>query len=69
MKCSCYLKQSKIGAFLGGLARLCTPNAAGLGLIPGQGTRSHTLQLGVHVLQLKIHVPQLRPQLRPSEVK
>ena len=47
--------------------RLCTPNAAGL--IPGQGTRSHKLQLRVHMLQLKIphaatkrsHMPQLRP--------
>ena len=25
--------------------RPCTPNAGGLGLIPGQGTRSHVLQL------------------------
>ena len=25
--------------------RLCTPNAGGLGSIPGQGTRSHMLQL------------------------
>ena len=25
--------------------RLCTPNAGGLGLIPGQGTRSHMPQL------------------------
>ena len=25
--------------------RLSTPNAGGLGLIPGQGTRSHMLQL------------------------
>ena len=34
--------------------RLCTPNAGGPGLIPGQGTRSHMLQLRVHMLQLKI---------------
>ena len=27
--------------------RLCTPNAGGLGLIPGQRTRSHMLQLRV----------------------
>ena len=26
---------------------LCAPNAEGLGLIPGQGTRSHMLQLRV----------------------
>ena len=25
--------------------RLCAPNAGGLGLIPGQGNRSHMLQL------------------------
>ena len=30
-----------------------TLNAGGLGLIPGQGTRSHTLPL-------RIHMPQLR---------
>ena len=27
--------------------RLCTPNAGGLGLIPGQRTRSHISQLRV----------------------
>ena len=34
--------------------RLHTPNAGGLGLIPGEGTRSHMLQLKVCRLQLKI---------------
>ena len=34
--------------------RLCAPNAAGPGSIPGQGTRSHMPQLRVHMLQLKI---------------
>ena len=34
--------------------RLCTPNAGGPGSIPGQGTRSHRLQLRVCMLQLKI---------------
>ena len=29
--------------------RPCAPNAAGPGLIPGQGTRSHMLQLGLAV--------------------
>ena len=38
--------------------RLHTPNAGGPGLIPGQGSRSHILQLRVHMLQL-----------RPSAVK
>ena len=33
--------------------RLLAPNAQGLGSIPGQGTRSHMLQLRVHLLQLK----------------
>ena len=34
--------------------RLHVPNARSLGLIPGQGTRSHMLQLRAHMLQLKI---------------
>ena len=33
--------------------RFCTPNTGGLGLIPGQGTRSHMPQLRVLMLQLK----------------
>ena len=33
--------------------RLLAPNAQGLGSIPGQGTRSHLLQLRVHLLRLK----------------
>ena len=43
--------------------RLRTANAGGLGSIPGQGTRSHMLQLRVHMLQLKkkkFHMLQLR---------
>ena len=36
---------------------LQTPNAEGLGSVPGQGTRSNMLQLtGVHIPQLKIVV-------------
>ena len=35
--------------------RLCSPNAGGLGLIPGQGTRSHRLQLRVLTSQLNRH--------------
>ena len=34
--------------------RLCTPSAAGPSSIPGQGTRSHMLQLTVCMPQLKI---------------
>ena len=33
--------------------RLQAPNAGGLGLIPGQGTRSHTPQLRVRMPQLR----------------
>ena len=33
--------------------RHCTPNAEVLGLIPGQGTSFHMLQLRVYILQLK----------------
>ncbi|TEA25280.1 hypothetical protein DBR06_SOUSAS1010184, partial [Sousa chinensis] len=33
--------------------RLCAPNAGGPGLISGQGTRSHMLQLRVLMPQLK----------------
>ena len=34
--------------------RLWAPNAGGLGLISGQGTRSHMLQLRVYMPQPKI---------------
>ncbi|TEA37056.1 hypothetical protein DBR06_SOUSAS210217, partial [Sousa chinensis] len=34
--------------------RLHNPNAGGPSSIPGQGTRSHMLQLRVHIPQLKI---------------
>ncbi|TEA30837.1 hypothetical protein DBR06_SOUSAS15510001, partial [Sousa chinensis] len=40
--------------------RLHVPNAGGPGLIPGQGTRSHMLQLSVCMLQLKIPMLQLK---------
>ena len=36
--------------------RLCTPNAGGLGLIPGQGTRSPMPQLKVCMLQLSLRI-------------
>ncbi|TEA36668.1 hypothetical protein DBR06_SOUSAS310070, partial [Sousa chinensis] len=42
--------------------RLHTPNAGGPGSIPGQGTRSHMLQLRVHMLQLKfLHAARMIP--------
>lgn len=38
--------------FPGGLvAEICTPNARGPGSNPGQGKRSHVLQLRVHMPQ------------------
>ena len=41
--------------------RLCPLNAGGLGAIPGEGTRSHMLQLRVNMPQLRPSMPQLRP--------
>ena len=47
--------QEYLGAFLAvQWLRLHAPNAGGWGSIPGQGTRSHMLQLRVCILQLKI---------------
>lgn len=40
--------------------RLCAPQCRGPGPTPGQGTRSHMLQLKAHMLQLKAHMPQLK---------
>ena len=49
------LSSRGVGASLGvQWLRLHTPNAGGLGSIPGQGTRSHMPQLRVCMLQLKI---------------
>ena len=33
---------------------LCTSNAGGMGLVPGEGTRSHMQQLRIHMSKLKI---------------
>ena len=54
--------------FLGGLQwlRLHTPSAGDPGPIPGQGTRSHRLQVLVCMPQLK---RSCVPQRRPSEAK
>ena len=42
--------------------RLQAPSAGDLGLIPGQGARSHVPQLRVRMLQLKMScMPHLRP--------
>ena len=45
--------------------RICAPNAGGLGLIPGQGTRSHMLQLrgvakNINTIFLKVSYLNLR---------
>ena len=42
--------------------RLCDPNAGGLGSTPGEGTRSHMLQLRAHTPQLKILHPATETQ-------
>ncbi|TEA29556.1 hypothetical protein DBR06_SOUSAS510128, partial [Sousa chinensis] len=44
--------------------RFHTPNAGAPGLIPGQGTRSHMLQLRVHMPQLKI--PHTATRIPPA---
>ena len=38
--------------------RLCAPVSGGLGSIPGQGTRSHVLQLKILHAAVKIQNPQ-----------
>ena len=40
--------------------RLCAPNAWGLGLIPGQGTRPHMLQLRIPRATTKTQSSQQR---------
>jgi len=47
----------------------CTPNAGGLGLVPGQETRSHVLQLRVPVPQLKISHAQRRLRIPSAATK
>ena len=46
--------------------RLHVPNAGGLGLISGQGTRSHMLQLRVHMLQQKLQPNKLKKENSPA---
>ena len=46
--------------------RFCGPNAGSLGSIPGQGTRSHMLQLRVFMPQRKI--PCAKSKIRYSQV-
>ena len=57
------LKNSPAGTSLVVLGlRLHAPNAGGLGLISGQGTRSHMLQLRVHMLQQKLQPNKLKKE-------
>ena len=42
--------------------RLCAPAAGNPGLIPGQGTRSHMLQLRVHMLLLRVLCATIKTQ-------
>lgn len=41
------------------VAKTCTPKAGGLGLTPGQGTRSHILQLKILSATTKIWCSQI----------
>ena len=44
--------------------RLCAPNAGGLGLIHGQGSRFYILQPKIpHATTKKFCMPQLRPSI------
>ena len=42
--------------------RLHTPNAGGPGSIPGQGTRSHMLQLNIPYTEMKIPLAATKTQ-------
>ena len=47
--------------------RLRAPNAGGLSLTPGQGTRSHMLQIRVRMLQLKIPCASFQEDLKKKK--
>ena len=49
------------------MAKTSPSQCRGLGLIPGQGTKSHIPQLKVHILQLKIQSAKTKTQL--SQIK
>ena len=48
--------------------RLCALNAAGPGSVPGQGTRSHGLQLKIPHAAMKVDDP-VWGQVRPGTAK
>ena len=49
--------------------RLCTPNAGGLGSIPGQGTRSHMPQLKISHVATKVPSPTAKMGCRQINIK
>ena len=48
--------------------RFHTPNAGGLGSIPGQATRSHMPQLRVCMLQLRSKIPHVTTKTGYSQI-
>ena len=44
--------------------RFCAPNAGDPSLIPGQGTRSHMLEIRVCMLQLKKKIPYTTTKIK-----
>ena len=71
--------QDRLSCWSGGVVKAPRSQCRGSGFNPGEGTRSHILQLTVHLPQLKIlrgamktHTQQPRPcvsQLRPGAAK
>ena len=63
LRCGHEESRTKEGDFPGGpVAKTLRSQCRGPGLIPGQGTRSHLLQLRAHIPQLNIpHVQQKTP--------
>ena len=49
--------------------RLCVLNAGCQGFIPGQGTRSHMLQLRIHKLQLRSDTAKYINRLNKKKVQ
>ena len=70
-----YTSKSGAGQLKGGTSlvvqwlKLHTHSAGGLGLIPGQGTRSHTLQLKIPHATTKTQHSQIKIFLKPKGKK
>ena len=54
---------------MGRWLRLCAPNARGVGLIPGQRTRSRMLQLKILHAATKILSSQIKNECKPNTDK